>query len=105
RGKKMLRGGQAGQGEGRQFPGWRWGGRGAKLKGPIIWKTGGYKKKRQTPAATKPVPDSREMRRPAGTTFSASTKTARTAIHKTFITPPTNSSVISAQQQPMQKAP
>jgi hypothetical protein len=44
----------------------------------------------------------RDTAGPAGTTFSASTSADSAAIYKTFMTPPTNSSAISIQQQPMQ---
>jgi len=55
-----------------------------------------------TPAATRAAPAVREIARPAGMTFSASTSIAIAAIHNTFITPPTNSNAMSTQQQPMQ---
>jgi hypothetical protein len=55
-----------------------------------------------TPPAINPPPAIREIRRPAGMIFSARTKIAMAAIHSTFITPPTNNSAISAQQQPTQ---
>jgi hypothetical protein len=56
----------------------------------------------QVPAATKPAPAIREIRRPSGITFSTSTKAEIVAIHSTFITPPTNKSAINTQQQPTQ---
>jgi hypothetical protein len=56
----------------------------------------------QIPAATKPAPAIREIRRPTGTIFSMSTKAEIVAIHSTFMTPPTNKSIINTQQQPMQ---
>jgi hypothetical protein len=56
----------------------------------------------QVPAATKPAPAIREIRRPTGTIFSMSTKAEIVAIHSTFITPPTNKSAINTQQQPTQ---
>lgn len=56
----------------------------------------------QSPHAISPAPAIREMRRPSGTTFSKRTNTVRPAIQTIFITPPTKSSAISAQQQPTQ---
>jgi|HubBroStandDraft_6_1064221.scaffolds.fasta_scaffold71961_5 hypothetical protein len=56
----------------------------------------------QIPAATKPAPAIREIRRPTGIIFSMSTKAEIMAIHSTFITPPTNKSAINTQQQPTQ---
>ena len=56
----------------------------------------------QPPLAIKPNPEMSEMRQRRGSTFSARTKLAIAAIHRTFITPPTNKSAISIQQQPRQ---
>ena len=50
----------------------------------------------------KTQPAMREINLPNGNTFSNKTSTANAAIHSTFITPPTNSSNIKVQQQPMQ---
>jgi hypothetical protein len=49
-----------------------------------------------------PMPASRDTRRPNGVTFSINTSAARPAIHNKVITPPTNNSAISVQQQPTQ---
>ena len=57
------------------------------------------------PAATKTKPTTRGIRRPDGTTFSSSTRAERAAIQSRFITPPTKSSIIRAQQQPIQASP
>jgi hypothetical protein len=54
------------------------------------------------PTAMKMIPAKCATRRPAGRTFSSNTRTASAAIQKRFMTPPTNSSAISAQQQPIQ---
>jgi len=54
------------------------------------------------PAPTKAAPVIRAIHRPAGVIFSTRTRIAMPAIHSTFITPPTKSSAISAQQHPMQ---
>src|ERR1700738_2315188 len=59
----------------------------------------------QAPHAKNPKPAMREIARPAGTTFSVSTKIVIAAIQSTFITPPTNNSAIRAQQQPTQYMP
>jgi hypothetical protein len=56
----------------------------------------------QSPPTMATRPAIRARIRPPGISFSASTTSIRTAIHSRFITPPTNSNVISAQQQPMQ---
>src|SRR5271165_4732312 len=56
----------------------------------------------QPPLATRPNPDMRDICQPGGIAFSASTKMAIAAIQRRFITPPTNKSAISIQQQPRQ---
>jgi hypothetical protein len=56
----------------------------------------------QTPPAIKAIPASRGTSRPNGTTFSTNTNAERAAIQKRFMTPTTNKSAITAQQQPMQ---
>ena len=56
----------------------------------------------KAPTAMKTQPATREINLANGNTFSNKTSTANAAIHSTFITPPTNSSNIRAQQQPMQ---
>jgi hypothetical protein len=56
----------------------------------------------QSPATTRAAPAVRETVRPKGSTFSARTAAAIAAIQSTFMTPPTKTSAISAQQQPMQ---
>src|SRR5262249_30622843 len=56
----------------------------------------------QAPAAIKTIPAARAIHRPKGVSFSRSTSSARSAIHSTFMTPPTNNSAISTQQQPTQ---
>jgi hypothetical protein len=56
----------------------------------------------QAPPAMKMPPAIRETNLPNGNTFSNKTNPASSAIHSTFMTPPTNSSSIRAQQQPMQ---
>ena len=57
------------------------------------------------PQTTSSPPVARETFSPPGTTFSARTNAARAAIHTRFITPSTNSKVISIQQQPRQYLP
>ena len=47
-------------------------------------------------------PAIREINLQNGNTFSNKTNPANAAIHSTIMTPPTNSSNIKAQQQPMQ---
>ena len=54
------------------------------------------------PQTNKPTPAARETMRPEGTIFSNSTKIVRPAIQIIFITPPTKSNAINAQQQPTQ---
>ena len=56
----------------------------------------------QVPAATQATPAARAIHHPNGVTFSKRTSSARTAIQSTFITPLTNKSAISTQQQPTQ---
>ena len=56
----------------------------------------------QAPAVMKAAPATRGMTRPAGMIFSSKTMIVIPAIQSTFITPPTNSNAISAQQQPTQ---
>jgi hypothetical protein len=60
------------------------------------------RKRSQAPLAMKTQPAIRETNLPNGNTFSNKTSPASAAIHSTFMTPPTNSSNIRAQQQPMQ---
>lgn len=48
------------------------------------------------------TPLARASQCPAGTTFSTSTNTASPATQSRFMTPPTNNSAISSQQQPTQ---
>src|ERR1700731_2793375 len=57
------------------------------------------------PQTTRTMPVTRLIRPPQGSVFSTSTRSARAAIHNTFINPPTNSRAISIQQQPRQKNP
>src|SRR2546422_247625 len=59
----------------------------------------------QTPQARSAPPESQLTTRPAGTSFSTSTKPAIAATQARFMTPPTKSSAMSAQQQPRQKRP
>src|ERR1700687_76859 len=66
------------------------------------WSHTADRRKSQPPLATKPNPEMREISQPGGITFSARTKIAIAAIQRTFITPPTNKSAISIQQQPRQ---
>src|ERR1700686_5071384 len=54
------------------------------------------------PLATNTPPATRAIVRPVGITFSRRTNIVRTAIQSRFITPPTKSSAIKAQQQPTQ---
>jgi len=56
----------------------------------------------QAPPATKAIPASRGTSLPNGITFSTNTNAERAAIQKRFMTPATNNSAITAQQQPMQ---
>src|SRR5215467_4151542 len=56
----------------------------------------------QAPATTQATPAARATHRPSGASFSKRTSSARSAIQSTFITPPTNKSVIRTQQQPTQ---
>lgn len=56
----------------------------------------------QAPATTQTTPTPRAIHRPIGVSFSRRTSSARSAIQRTFITPPTNRSAIRAQQQPTQ---
>ena len=56
----------------------------------------------QAPPATKAIPASRGTSLPNGVTFSTNTNAERAAIQKRFMTPATNNSAITAQQQPMQ---
>src|SRR5262249_46814672 len=58
--------------------------------------------KSQAPATKNPAPAIPETARPAGIPSPASTRIAIAATHNTSITPPTKSSAINAQQQPMQ---
>ena len=57
------------------------------------------------PPATKSTPARRAIWRPKEVTFSNRTSNASRRTPRTFITPPTNNSVISTQQQPTQYAP
>src|SRR5439155_4311131 len=59
----------------------------------------------QTPQARSAPPESQHTTRPAGPSFSTSTKPAIAATQTRFMTPPTKSSAMSAQQQPRQKRP
>ena len=59
----------------------------------------------QQPAAIRSAPLIHAPSRPCCASFSNATNAVRTTITRTFITPPTNSSSISAQQQPTQWAP
>lgn len=65
----------------------------------------GYTSNVATAQITNKIPESLPMIAPAGTSFSINTTTVSTAIHTRFITPPTNSSAMSIQQQPTQYAP
>ena len=56
----------------------------------------------QAPATIQATPAARATLRPNGVTFSRRTSSARSAIQRTFITPPTNNSAIRTQQQPTQ---
>jgi hypothetical protein len=56
----------------------------------------------QAPIAIQTTPAMRAIHRPMGVSFSKRTSSERTAIQRTFITPPTNKSAIRAQQQPTQ---
>jgi hypothetical protein len=55
-----------------------------------------------TPAAMSATPARRPTRSPRGTTFSTRTATAMTATQRRFMTPATNRSAMSAQQQARQ---
>lgn len=61
--------------------------------------------KRTSPAAIKPIPSPIASRSPPGAIFSTATTIDSAAIQARFITPPTNSSAISAQQQPTHSRP
>src|SRR5437773_12408847 len=52
-----------------------------------------------TPPAIRALPESQPTTRPAGTVFSTSTNVAIAATQARFMTPPTNSSAIRAQQR------
>jgi hypothetical protein len=54
----------------------------------------------RAPAATQATPAARAIHRPMGVSFSKRISSARSAIQRTFITPPTNKSAIRTQQQP-----
>ena len=54
------------------------------------------------PHASIATPQARAIHGPPGSTFSAMTSRVRAAIQARFITPPTNSSAMSIQQQPTQ---
>src|SRR5678815_4729284 len=56
----------------------------------------------QVPAATSSAPLTRALWAPNGPTFSNATKAVSAKMTARFITPPANSSSISAQQQPRQ---
>jgi len=58
-----------------------------------------------TPAPIITAPSALAIASPFGATFSIATRTASAAIQRIFMTPPTNSSAISAQQQPRQLSP
>src|SRR5262249_56153942 len=55
-----------------------------------------------TPQTTIAAPATRATWAPAGPTFSIRTNAVRAATHARFITPTTNSTLISAQQHPRQ---
>ena len=55
-----------------------------------------------TPAPIIAPPRTCATNSPFGASFSIATRPARAPIHRRFITPPTNSRAISAQQQPRQ---
>ena len=66
----------------------------------FITRHGGFRG--HAPASTKKPPANRATIWPRGITFSSSTRIPSAAIQKRFMTPPTNKSTISAQQQPTQ---
>ena len=57
------------------------------------------------PQPMRTMPTARPTQRPGGISFSASTRMVRAAIQTRFMAPPTNKSVIRAQQHPKQYAP
>ena len=61
-----------------------------------------FRNNSHTPAASKVTPEARAIQRPKEKSFSNRMSNASSAIQSTFITPPTNKSAISTQQQPMQ---
>src|SRR5262245_11384735 len=61
-----------------------------------------FRNSNHVPAARKTMPEARAIQRPNRKSFSKRMSNARSTIQSTFITPPTNKSAISTQQQPMQ---
>jgi hypothetical protein len=61
--------------------------------------------RRKMPAAAIAAPARRGTSRPVGMIFSNRTKIVRPAIQSRFMTPPTNRSAISTQQQPTHSEP
>lgn len=57
------------------------------------------------PQAMNPVPTIQSRRQRTGAIFSANTRKVKRAIHRRFMVPTTNSTAISAQQQPTQFEP
>jgi hypothetical protein len=74
----------------------------ARSTGAVRTKRAGHRAKLNAPTRIIAAPANLPLTSPNGIVFSSRTKIAIAAIHRRFITPPTNSSPIRIQQQPTQ---